>query len=438
MTSKEAIVVGGGLAGCEAAWQMLKRGLHVSLYEMKPVKFSPAHKSSHLAELVCSNSLRSNIIENAAGLLKEEMRSLGSLILEAADFSALPAGKALAVDRSSFSTYIENKLHAQSNFRVIHQEVKKIPKDKVVIIATGPLTSDDLTQDISSMTGMEYLYFYDAISPIIEGDSINYDKVFRASRYDNLREGDYLNCPLTKDEYELFWRELTQATEVPFRTFEEPKYFEGCLPIEVMAKRGKETLLYGPMKPVGLIDPITNKQPYAVVQLRQDDKMGSCYNIAGFQTKLTWTEQKRVFRMIPGLEQAEFPRYGSIHRNTFINGPVLLNKYLQLKNRQNIFFAGQITGVEGYIESTAIGFMAGINASALLSGKTMLAPPDTTAMGSLVRHIYHADKKGYQPMNINFSLLPVPDIKVNKQFRKAFYAKRALIDLFIWKEQFME
>jgi methylenetetrahydrofolate--tRNA-(uracil-5-)-methyltransferase len=437
MTSQEVIVVGGGLAGCEAAWQMLKRGFRVSLYEMKPVKFSPAHKSSHLAELICSNSLRSNAIENAAGLLKEEMRILGSLILEAADLSALPAGKALAVDRFSFSKYIENKLSGQNNFNLIHQELKEIPKEKVVIIATGPLTSDDLAQDISNLTGREYLYFYDAISPIIEEDSINHDRVFRASRYDS-REGDYLNCPLTKNEYDFFWKGLTQATEVPLKKFEEPKYFEGCLPIEVMAKRGKDTLRYGPMKPVGLTDHRTGEQPYAVAQLRQDDKNGSCYNMAGFQTKLTWAEQKRVFRMIPGLEQAEFSRYGSIHRNTFINGPALLNKQLQLRNRKNIFFAGQITGVEGYIESAAIGFMAGINAAALLSGKAMFIPPDTTAIGTLIKHIYGANEKDYQPMNTNYSLFPAPDIKVNKRYKKAYHARRALRDLLIWKELFLK
>ena len=428
------MIIGGGLAGCEAAWQLLTRGHRVVLYEMKPLKFSPAHSSPHLAELVCSNSLRSNILENAVGLLKEEMRSLNSLIIEAADRTAVPAGKALAVDRTRFSLHIEEKLLSQEGFTVVREELQEIPGEITVIIATGPLTSDSLAGSITAITGSEHLSFFDAISPIIEGESIDYTKVFRASRYD-IGEGDYLNCPMDRDEYEKFWQSLIDAEEVPLKAFEEVKFFSGCLPIEVIAKSGKNTLTFGPMKPVGLIDPKTGKQPYAVVQLRQEDFNGILFNMVGFQTKLTWPEQRRILRMIPGLESAEFARYGSIHRNTFINSPALLKHTLQMRSNDDIFFSGQITGAEGYVESSAIGLIAGLNASCYLSGKTITPPPKTTALGSLLHYITHADKKTFQPMNINFGLFPPLTQKIPKKDRGYFYAQRSLKALKEWKAE---
>lgn len=325
-TVKPVVIIGGGLAGCEAAWQIAKRGIDPLLCEMKPVRFSPAHTSALLAELVCSNSFRSNAPENAVGLLKEEMRLMGSLTMEAADATAVPAGKALAVDRTLFSRYIEERL-AAAGVSVVREEISRIPDTSIVVIATGPLTSDPLAREISTLTGGKYLHFYDAISPIVETESINHTRVFRASRYgDENHGGDYLNCPLTQEEYEQFWTELMKGEEVPLRDFEDRQCFEGCLPIEVLARRGLKTLLFGPMKPVGLIDPKTGTRPYAVVQLRQENSAGTLYNMVGFQTKLTWPEQRRILRMIPGLEKTEFARYGSIHRNTFINSPALLRK----------------------------------------------------------------------------------------------------------------
>jgi len=433
-TDKPIIVIGGGLAGCEAAWQLLRQGHHVTLYEMKPALFSPAHKSPHLAELVCSNSLRSNMPENAVGLLKEEMRIMNSLIMEAADTTAVPAGKALAVDRTRFSLYIEEKLCSQKGLQIIREEVREIPDDHMVIIATGPLTSDALAGNIAALTGSNYLYFYDAISPIIEGDSIDRTKVFRASRYAGGR-GDYLNCPLDKDEYEKFWHALREGEEVPLKPFEELKFFSGCLPIEILAESGKATLAFGPMKPVGLIDPKTGIQPYAVVQLRQEDKDGILFNMVGFQTKLIWPEQRRIFRKIPGLENAEFARYGSIHRNTFINSPALLRRTLQLRANDGILFAGQITGVEGYVESSAIGLLAGLSAARLHSGNDMAPPPETSALGALLSYIMNADHKTFQPMNINFGLFPPISQKVAKKDRGRHYAERALDVLRKWKNQ---
>jgi len=427
-------IIGGGLAGCEAAWQLLKRNHRVILYEMKPSVFSPAHTSPHLAELVCSNSLRSNMIENAVGLLKEEMRMMHSLVLEAADASAVPAAKALAVDRNRFSLYIEEKLRAQKKLTIIRKELREIPENGTVIIATGPLTSDALALTISALTSSTYFYFYDAISPIIEGDSIDHMKVFRASRYES-SEGDYLNCPMNREEYENFWQALVEGEEVPLKPFEDLKFFSGCLPIEVIARSGKNTLSFGPMKPVGLIDPKTGKQPYAVVQLRQEDRDGVLYNIVGFQTKLTWPEQRRILRMIPGLENAEFARYGSIHRNTFINSPALLKQTLQMKANNNIFFAGQITGAEGYVESSAIGLISGLSASCFLTGKMLPMLPEATALGSLLRHIVHADTKTFQPMNINFGLFPPLPQKIPKKDRGHFYAQRSLKALKEWKTE---
>jgi len=430
---KPIIVIGGGLAGCEAAWQLLRRGHRVILYEMKPALFSPAHKSPYLAELVCSNSLRSNTPENAVGLLKEEMRLMNSLIIEAADTTAVPAGKALAVDRTRFSLHIEEKLLSQGGLTIIREEVQEIPDDHMVIIATGPLTSDALAGRIAALTGSNHLYFYDAISPIIEGDSIDHTKVFRASRYDD-DAGDYLNCPLNKDEYEKFWQALMEGEKVPLRPFEEIKFFSGCLPVEILAESGKATLAFGPMKPVGLRDPKTGAQPHAVVQLRREDKEGILLNMVGFQTKLTWPEQRRIFRMIPGLENAEFARYGSIHRNTFINSPALLIHTLQLRTNDRILFAGQITGAEGYVESSALGLIAGLSASRILSGNPLAPPPETSAMGSLLVYIIKSDKKTFQPMNINFGLFPPLPSKVSRKDRGRHYAERALNALIEWKK----
>lgn len=434
MTSdKPIIVIGGGLAGCEAAWQLLRRGHQAILYEMKPSLFSPAHKSPHLAELVCSNSLRSNTPENAVGLLKEEMRLMNSLIIEAADTTAVPAGKALAVDRTRFSLHIEEKLLSQKGLKIIREEVQEIPDDHMVIIATGPLTSDAMAARIVALTGSDHLYFYDAISPIIQGDSIDHTKVFRASRY-NDDAGDYLNCPLNKEEYEQFWQALMEGEKVPLRPFEEIKFFSGCLPIEIIAESGKATLAFGPMKPVGLRDPKTGTQPYAVVQLRREDKDGILLNMVGFQTKLTWPEQRRIFRMIPGLENAEFARYGSIHRNTFINSPALLTHNLQLRTNDRILFAGQITGAEGYVESSALGLIAGLSASQILSGNAMAPPPETSAMGALLGYVNKSDTKTFQPMNINFGLFPPLPQKVSRKDRGGHYAERALNALREWKK----
>ncbi len=429
----EAItVIGGGLAGCEAAWQLLRRGCRVRLCEMKPERFSPAHKSPRLAELVCSNSLRAASIENAVGLLKEEMRRMDSLILEAADATAVPAGGALAVDRNAFSIRIEERLAAQPGLELVRGEVSEIPEEGIAIVASGPLTSEALAGSIARITGCEYLYFYDAISPIVEGESIDTAKMFAASRYGR-GEADYLNGPMDRRTYEAFWAELIRAQEVPLHAFEEIRCFEGCLPIEVIARRGIDTLAHGPMKPVGLIDPRTGAQPHAVVQLRREDRDGILYNIVGFQTKLTWPEQRRIFRMIPGLEHAEFARYGSAHRNTFLNAPALLRETLQLNSHPRLFFAGQITGVEGYVESAAMGLLAGLNAARVAAGREGVVPPRETAMGALVAHITKADQKTFQPMNVTFGLFPPLPGRVRKQDRGGRYAGRALAALAAWQ-----
>ena len=421
-------IIGGGLAGCEAAWQLLQRGQRVVLYEMRPRSFSPAHKSPHLAELVCSNSLRSNSLDNAVGLLKEEMRRLGSLIMAAADATAVPAGSALAVDRLEFSRYIEEKLLSHGALEIIHGEVRELPPERPVIIATGPLTSPDLARHLAEWTGSADLYFYDAISPIIDGESINYDKVFRASRYEQGGD-DYINCPLTRAEYERFYRELMAGRKTPLREFETPQFFEGCLPIEVMAERGPETLAFGPMKPVGLIDPRTGRRPYAAVQLRQDDLAATLYNLVGFQTRLAYPEQERIFRLIPGLAHAEFARLGSIHRNTFIHSPSLLNPDLSLRSDPRIFFAGQITGVEGYLESSAAGIIAGINAARCALGQAPLVLPGTTLIGALVRYVTTPREGAFQPMNSNFGILDPLPAAVPKSLRKQKWVERALADL---------
>jgi methylenetetrahydrofolate--tRNA-(uracil-5-)-methyltransferase len=431
--TNHAIVIGGGLAGCEAAWQLLKRGIQVTLFEMKPSSFSPAHKSSRLAELVCSNSLRSNETRSAVGLLKEELRLMDSLIMEAADHTSVPAGKALAVDRELFSLYVEEKLSTCDGLTIERKEISDIPSAGVVIIASGPLTSDSLTRNISKLTGGDNLYFYDAISPIIDAESIDYSIVFRASRYDE-GEGDYLNCPMSKEEYERFRDEVLAGEETIAKDFEDKKCFEGCLPIEVLARRGVDTLRYGPMKPVGLTDPRTKVQPYAVVQLRSENRNFTHVNMVGFQTKLTWSEQRRIFSMIPGLEKAEFARFGSIHRNTFINSPHLLGKSLELNDKKGLFFAGQITGVEGYVESTAMGLLSGINASRYCNNRETVSPPETTALGALCSHITNVSQKIFQPMNVNFGLFPALEKKTPKKERGKCYAERALADLTIWKE----
>ena len=433
MKTSPVIIIGGGLAGCEAAWQLLRRGHSVHLYEMKPQKFSPAHKMEHLAELVCSNSLKSNSLDNAPGLLKEEMRRLNSLIIMAADRTAVAAGSALAVDRTQFAREVEAQLQRQKNFTLSRVEVTIIPQDSPTIIATGPLTSDALAQEIAQILGSSYLYFYDAIAPIIEADSINMDKVFWASRYDK-GTPDYLNCPLSKEEYELFRQELLTGEKVAAKHFEEIRHFESCLPVEVLASRGEKSLAFGPMKPVGLIHPKTGSIPYAVVQLRRENMAGTLFNMVGFQTKLTWPEQRRIFRLIPGLENAQFARYGSIHRNTYIHSPSLLLPSLQLKTNVNIFFAGQITGVEGYTESAAMGLLAGLNAAFMIEGKQLQPPPQKTAIGALLHYIVSAESADrFQPMNINFGLLDtLPGEKTKKKERNILHVNQALQALNNW------
>jgi methylenetetrahydrofolate--tRNA-(uracil-5-)-methyltransferase len=432
------IIIGGGLAGSEAAWQAARLGCKVVLYEMKPLSYSPVHNSSLLAELVCSNSLRSAIVTSAVGLLKEEMRQIGSLIIEAAEQTRVPAGKALAVDREKFAQYITHKIEENRSISIIREEVRKIPdmlpENSAAILATGPLTSDALADSLAQLTGKEHLSFYDAIAPIVEADSLDRNIVFLASRYD-AGPGDYLNCPMDKSQYENFITELAQAQKVPLKSFEKKKYFEGCLPIEVMLDRGPDTLRFGPMKPVGLIDPRTNREAHAIVQLRMENKEGSHYNMVGFQTKLTYSEQKRIFRMIPGLEQAEFSRLGSIHRNTFVCGPEFLLPSLQVKTRPDLLVAGQLSGVEGYVESTAIGLLAGINGARLIAGEKPVVPPAETALGALVTHLTATDPKRFQPSNINFGLFPRLQQKIPKKFRGEKYAERALKALKEWQAQ---
>ncbi len=432
------IIIGGGLAGSEAAWQAARLGCQVVLYEMKPQSFSPAHHSPLLAELVCSNSLRSDAVTSAVGLLKEEMRLMGSLIIEAAEQTRVPAGKALAVDREKFAQYITKKIEASSFITVVREEVREIPamlpETSIIILATGPLTSDALAESLCQLTGKEHLSFYDAIAPIVEAESLDRNIVFQASRYDE-GPGDYLNCPMDKSQYENFITELARARKVELKSFEKQKYFEGCLPIEVMVDRGPETLRFGPMKPVGLIDPRTCREAHAVVQLRMENKEGTQYNMVGFQTKLTYSEQKRIFKMIPGLEQAEFTRLGSIHRNTFVCGPELLLPSLQVKKRPELLLAGQLTGVEGYVESTAIGLLAGINGARLISGEKTVIPPAETALGTLITHLTTTDPKRFQPSNINFGLFPRLQQKTAKRFRGEKYAERALGALKQWHEE---
>ena len=418
-------VIGAGLAGSEAAWQIANRGINVRLYEMRPVKQTPAHHTDKFAELVCSNSLRANTLTNAVGVLKEEMRKLNSVIMKAADASAVPAGGALAVDRHEFAGMVTDLVKNHPLVTVIHEEVTEIPEGPTVI-ATGPLTSEILSKKLMELSGEEYLYFYDAAAPIIEKESINMDKVYLKSRYDK-GEAAYLNCPMTKEEFDAFRQALIEAECAPLKEFEKEKYFEGCMPIEVMAARGEKTMTFGPMKPVGLEDPKTGKRPYAVVQLRQDDAAGTLYNIVGFQTHLKWGEQKRVFSMIPGLENLEIVRYGVMHRNTFINSPKVLRQTYQFQNRDDLFFAGQMTGVEGYVESAASGLVAGINAARFVEEKELIQFPQETVIGSMAYYITHTNAKNFQPMNANFGLLPeLPERIKAKKDRYEALANRAL------------
>jgi methylenetetrahydrofolate--tRNA-(uracil-5-)-methyltransferase len=474
-------VVGGGLAGSEAAWQAAERGVRVVIHEMRPVRATAVHKTDGLAELVCSNSFRGDKLDNAVGLLKEEMRRLGSVIMRAADAARVPAGAALAVDRERFSGEVTRLVGSHPLITIVREEVPRIPSDLdgPLIIATGPLTSDSLSADIAALVGGEHLYFYDAISPIVLAETIDMSKVFRASRWGrgsdpgqtrvrpgsdssapscNLDDGegtarrspegeggDYLNCPFTPDEYARFYEALMAAEKAPLKEMDDPRFFEGCLPIEVMAARGVDTLRFGPMKPVGLPDPRTGRHAYAVVQLRQDNLAGDHYSLVGFQTQMKWGEQARVLRLIPGLEHAEFVRFGMIHRNTYINGPTVLRETWQFRGRDDLFFAGQISGVEGYVESAASGLIAGCNAAALVLGEPLRVPPRTTAIGALAYYVSHAEPKHYQPTNITFGIMPALSErddhasrrgkKLKKADRKLAQSERALADLDAWMEK---
>jgi len=431
--SQQINVIGAGLAGCEAAWQAAKLGVKVNLYEMKPIKYSPAHHSENFCELVCSNSLRSNQLSNAVGLLKAELSALDSLIMESAFKNEVPAGAALAVDRVKFSEYITDKIKNHPLITVISEEITEIPTDFVTVIATGPLTSDALASHIKETISSDSLHFFDAAAPIVDASTINFDKAFYASRYGK-GEACYINCPMNEDEYKVFYDALISAEEAPIKEFDKeeqsknPTVFEGCMPVEVMARRGYETLLYGPLKPVGLPDPKTGKEAFAVVQLRQENAEKTMYNIVGFQTHLTFKEQKRVFRMIPGLENANFFRYGVMHRNTFINSPKLLNQYYALKDNPKVFFAGQMTGVEGYLESCSSGFVAGINAARYVLGLDMIDFPSTTAIGALAHYVSNSASTNFQPMNVNFGIITPLDHKVKggKAVRNEAISNRAL------------
>jgi methylenetetrahydrofolate--tRNA-(uracil-5-)-methyltransferase len=450
---KNLVVIGGGLAGSEAAWQAAIRGLEVELYEMRPKLQTGAHTSSQLAELVCSNSLGSDLPDRASGLLKNELRYMSSLLISCAEKSAVPAGGALAVDRNLFADLVTNQITEHPNINILREEVRDIPSG-LVIIATGPLTSIRLSRSIADLSGQEHLYFYDAIAPIVSKDSVNLEIAFRGSRYQRGKreEGDYINCPMTKEEYDHFYDALLNAERIVLKEFEEDlkngvkagahHHFEGCLPVEVIAERGVEALAYGPMRPVGLIDPRTGKRPYAVVQLRQDNLAGSLYNLVGFQTNLKFSEQRRVFQLIPGLENAEFVRYGQMHRNTFINSPKLLEPTLQFKTREDLFFAGQITGVEGYIGNIATGLFAGWNAARFIMNRPPVILPKSTMLGALCFYISHASLKDFQPMKANMGILPPldDDKKRNRRERASAYAKRSAAELekFLIEERFSE
>jgi len=431
--SNQLIVIGGGLAGTEAAWQAAQRGIKTCLYEMRPIRPTPTHVSDRLAELVCSNSLGSDLPDRAPGLLKSEIRRFDSLIMQAAERSAVPAGGALAVDRERFAEEVTRRIESHPLIEVRREEVSHIPNTPA-IIATGPLTSDSLATALATLSGKEYLYFYDAVSPIVEADSINLNIAFRASRYDRgeQEEGDYINCPFTEEEYTDFVAALREAEKIELKQFEQedPYFFEMCLPVEELARRGDNALAFGPMRPVGLTDPRSGRRPYATLQLRQDNLAGTLYNLVGFQTNLKWGEQRRVFRMIPGLENAAFMRYGMMHRNTYINSPMLLKPTMQWHNRDDLFFAGQIIGVEGYVGNAATGLLAGINAARLLHGELPVTLPQTTMLGALSHYVTHAEPKDFQPMKANFGLMPPLEKKVrNKRARYQAYVERALKDL---------
>ena len=461
-------IIGGGLAGSEAAWQAASQGVRVTLHEMRPLRPTAVHQTDRLAELVCSNSFRGDKLDNAVGLLKEEMRALGSLVMRAAEASRVPAGAALAVDRERFADFVTREVTDHPLITVVRSEVTSIPDSteaEPVIVATGPLTSAPLSADIAAVVGGEHLYFYDAISPIVLAETIDRTRVFRQSRWDrSLRpvrapgatvdgadratvegdlaqcgvddgRGDYLNCPLTRDEYERFYEALVHAESATVHDFDHERFFEGCLPIEVMAHRGVDTLRFGPMKPVGLVDPRTGREPYAAVQLRQDNLAGDHYSLVGFQTQIKWGDQARVLRLIPGLENAEFVRFGMVHRNTYVNGPTVLSETWQVRRRPTLFFAGQMSGVEGYVESASSGLLAGLNAAALVNGQLASAPPRTTAIGALAYYVSHADPAHYEPSNITFGIMePLASAPRGKMERKLALSGRALADLNRWME----
>jgi methylenetetrahydrofolate--tRNA-(uracil-5-)-methyltransferase len=425
----QLIIIGGGLAGTEAAWQAAHLGIKVLLYEMRPQKSTPAHVTDYLAELVCSNSLGSTLPYKAPGLLKSELRGLGSIILSCAEAAAVPAGTSLAVDREIFGKSVTEKIINHPNINLIGEEVQAVP-DEPCIVASGPLTSSRLAEDIGQMTGQDHLYFYDALSPIVSLDSIDMSIAFRGSRHkhDSSELGDYVNCPMTKDEYDDFFDALTSAEQIALRDFEieDEQFFEGCLPVEVLAHRSRDALRYGPLRPIGLVEPKTDKQPYAVVQLRQDNLAGTLYNLVGFQTNMRWGEQRRVLRKIPGLHNAEFMRYGMMHRNTYINSPGLLHPTLQYRSRADLFFAGQIVGAEGYVGNAATGLVAGLNAARLLQGEQPVIFPTKTMLGALCHYVTHAESKSFQPMKANFGLLPPPEHRLKKTDRYRYYYERAL------------
>jgi methylenetetrahydrofolate--tRNA-(uracil-5-)-methyltransferase len=431
-------IIGGGLAGSEAAWQLAERGHHVVIHEMRPVRGTEAHRTDRLAELVCSNTFKSTETSNAHGLLKAEMRLLGCMILQCAYEARVPGGSALTVDRDVFSAAVNARVASHPRVSIVREEATSLPSPGIV--ATGPLTSSALAESIRARLGVESLAFYDAIAPIVSGDSIDHEVVFRASRYgretmEGQEEGAYLNCPMTREQYEAFIDALTAADQATAHEFDAVPYFEGCMPAEEMAKRGRETLRFGPMKPVGLVDPRTGREPHAVVQLRMEDRDGRMWNIVGFQTRLRYPEQARVFRLIPGLENAEFLRFGSIHRNSYLNAPAALAPHLALRDDQRMLFAGQLTGVEGYTESTATGLLAGVNLSRLLGGDEPVLPPPTTMLGALYRYLREADPRHFQPMNANFGLVDELPIRVkDKRRRKELFAERALADMESWRD----
>ena len=430
--ARHLVVVGGGLAGCEAAWQAARRGLAVRLYEMRPARSSPAHATADLAELVCSNSLRSNELSNAVGLLKEEMRRLGSLVMAAADQSAVPAGRALAVDRAAFARCVTRAIESHPRIELRREPVAKIPDDELVVLATGPLTSSELADELAARLGAASLYFYDAISPIVYADSIDPAACFRASRWED-GPGDYLNLPLDRAHYEAFVDALRAADVVPLHPFEKALYFEGCLPIEEMARRGRETLAHGPMKPVGLLDPRSGRRPHAVVQLRHEDRHGALYNLVGFQTKMRIADQQRVLRSLPGLERAVFARYGSVHRNTYVEAPRWLDPTLEVRGRPGLRIAGQLAGVEGYVESAALGGLAGLFAASAARGRAPRLPPAGSAHAALLRHLGQADARGFQPMNVNWGLFPpLQDSPSRRTERNERLAGRALAEVDAW------